>query len=187
MGNSEGLCAREVQRMSAGTGVQHSEENVSPDTEVHLLQIWIKPQRKNIKPSYMQHKFSDDEKRNKWCLIVSQNKNPNRSKLRGIFNLSWSSICNLMSLQAAGYQTQERNEGLQINQEVNIFASILEESKKIEYTIENTRGIWIQIIRGRMRVNEREVTTGDGISIENEKEVIFLAVEETEFLLFDLR
>src|SRR3989338_11005537 len=72
MGNSEALCAGDVQRMSAGTGVRHSEENASPDMEVHLLQIWIRPQRKNIKPSYVQRKFSDDEKKSKRCLIASQ-------------------------------------------------------------------------------------------------------------------
>ncbi len=150
MGNSEVLRAGEVQRMSAGCGVKHSEENSSLDEEVHLLQIWIRPQREGIKPSYEQQQFTDDEKRNKWCLIASQ------------------------------------DEGLRIYQEVNIFACILEESKEIKYILEKKRGIWIQVVRGKMSINGNEVTAGDGICIEKEKEIIFLAIQETEFLLFDL-
>ena len=61
----------DVQRMSAGTGVRHSEFNASQDALVHFLQIWILPDRRAIAPSYEQRSFSSEERRNRWRLVVS--------------------------------------------------------------------------------------------------------------------
>ncbi len=61
----------DVQRMSAGTGVRHSEFNASDKEPVHFLQIWIVPERKGLKPGYEQKTFSADEKRGKLRLIGS--------------------------------------------------------------------------------------------------------------------
>ena len=71
MGNGSIIRPGDVQRMSAGTGVRHSEANPSQDTPVHLLQIWILPNEQSLRPEYGEKKFSDDEKRNKLRLIVS--------------------------------------------------------------------------------------------------------------------
>lgn len=62
----------DVQRMSAGTGVTHSEYNPSQTDIVHFLQIWILPERKGLKPSYEQKRFSDEEKRGTLRLIASR-------------------------------------------------------------------------------------------------------------------
>ena len=61
----------EVQRMSAGTGVTHSEANHSETEAVHLLQIWLVPDKRNYEPSYEQKTFADDEKRGRFRLIAS--------------------------------------------------------------------------------------------------------------------
>jgi hypothetical protein len=61
----------EVQKMSAGTGVTHSEMNPSPDERVHLLQIWIVPEREGIKPYYEQKAFSEEERRGRFRLLAS--------------------------------------------------------------------------------------------------------------------
>lgn len=61
----------DVQRMSAGTGVTHSESNPLGDEPVHLLQIWILPAEQNLQPEYEEKTFSEDEKHNKLRLIVS--------------------------------------------------------------------------------------------------------------------
>jgi len=61
----------DAQRMSAGTGVTHSETNPSRDEPLHLLQIWIFPREQDLQPEYEEKKFSDDEKRNRLRLIVS--------------------------------------------------------------------------------------------------------------------
>ena len=65
-----------LQRMSAGSGIIHSEFNPSKTKEVHLLQIWLKPKELNISPSYEEKKFSELEK-NKLNLLVSGTKNDN--------------------------------------------------------------------------------------------------------------
>jgi redox-sensitive bicupin YhaK (pirin superfamily) len=71
MGTGSIIHRGDAQRMSAGTGVTHSEANPSPDEPVHLLQIWIFPSEQDLQPEYEEKKFSDDEKRNKLRLIVS--------------------------------------------------------------------------------------------------------------------
>ena len=71
MGTGSIIRRGDAQRMSAGTGVTHSEANPSPDAPVHLLQIWIFPDEHGRQPEYEEKKFSDDEKRNKLRLIVS--------------------------------------------------------------------------------------------------------------------
>jgi len=60
-----------VQRMSAGTGIRHSEFNPSQTLETHFLQIWIQPNVANIEPSYEEKRFAEEEKRGKLRLIVS--------------------------------------------------------------------------------------------------------------------
>ena len=71
MGTGSVIRPGEVQRMSAGTGVLHSEFNHSPSERVHLLQIWIQPERRGLPPSYEQKNFSTEEKLNRFRLIAS--------------------------------------------------------------------------------------------------------------------
>jgi redox-sensitive bicupin YhaK (pirin superfamily) len=71
MGNGSTMQPGDVQRMSAGTGVQHSEFNPSKGESVHFLQIWIQPNARGIRPGYEQKHFSDAEKRGRLCLIAS--------------------------------------------------------------------------------------------------------------------
>jgi len=62
----------EVQRMSAGTGIRHSEFNPSPTEPAHLLQIWLTPERRGLTPGYEQKAFPDAERRNRWRLVASR-------------------------------------------------------------------------------------------------------------------
>jgi quercetin 2,3-dioxygenase len=71
MGNGSTIRPGDVQRMSAGTGIRHSEFNPSQTRETHFLQIWIQPSVDNIKPSYEEKRFADEEKRGRLRLIVS--------------------------------------------------------------------------------------------------------------------
>jgi hypothetical protein len=71
MGNGSIIRPGDGQRMSAGTGVRHSEANPSPTEPAHLLQIWIMPDRPGHKPGYEQKAFPEAEKRGKLRLIAS--------------------------------------------------------------------------------------------------------------------
>ena len=71
MGHGEDIRYGEVQVMSAGTGVQHSEVNPSPDEAVHLLQIWIITDRQNLTPGYQQKHFPLQDKQGRWCMLAS--------------------------------------------------------------------------------------------------------------------
>lgn len=71
LGNGAVLRRPEVQRMSAGLGVYHSEFNASGQEDVHLLQIWIEPEILGINPEYEQKTFPDADKRNRWRLLAS--------------------------------------------------------------------------------------------------------------------
>jgi redox-sensitive bicupin YhaK (pirin superfamily) len=72
MGNGSTIRPGDVQRMSAGTGVTHSEFNASEREPVHLLQIWIEPAQRGIQPGYEQKRFEPDEKRGRLRLIASR-------------------------------------------------------------------------------------------------------------------
>ncbi|HEX9194852.1 MAG TPA: pirin family protein [Azonexus sp.] len=72
MGNGTTIPPGDVQRMSAGSGVRHSEFNHAPDQATHLFQIWIEPREKGIAPGYEQKSFADAEKRGRLRLIASE-------------------------------------------------------------------------------------------------------------------
>jgi len=71
MGNGSIIRPGDVQRMSAGTGVSHSEFNASPVEPVHFLQIWLLPARRGINPGYEQRHFAETERRARLCLIAA--------------------------------------------------------------------------------------------------------------------
>jgi redox-sensitive bicupin YhaK (pirin superfamily) len=71
MGNGSAVRPGDVQRMSAGTGVRHSEYNPSVDEPVHFLQIWLQPNRRGVEPGYAQKHFTAEERRGRLRLLVS--------------------------------------------------------------------------------------------------------------------
>lgn len=155
---SGGIIRRgEVQRMSAGKGVMHSEFNPSPDQETHLLQIWIAPAQRGTPASYEQQVLPVEEMRGHWRLLASPD-------------------------GAEGSTT--------IGQDARIYASLLESGEAISHRLGAGRLAYVQMVRGQLSVNGKNLSAGDGAKIANESELQFLAAgesaEETEFLLFDL-
>jgi quercetin 2,3-dioxygenase len=73
MGNVETIQANELQRMTAGTGITHSEFNASSTDPVHLLQIWILPETTGLTPSYEEATFPVEMPQNQWRLLASRN------------------------------------------------------------------------------------------------------------------
>lgn len=81
IGNGSVIRPGDVQRMTAGTGVRHSEQNASDQERVHLLQIWILPNAENLTPGYEQKAFSEEERRGQLRLIASNDGRDNSVKL----------------------------------------------------------------------------------------------------------
>jgi quercetin 2,3-dioxygenase len=72
MGNGSVIRPGDVQRMTAGSGIRHSEHNASAAEEAHLLQIWIEPEALNLPPGYEQKAFSDEQRTNQLRLVVAR-------------------------------------------------------------------------------------------------------------------
>lgn len=81
LGNTSVIKAGDVQCMTAGTGVVHSEFNASNTQKTHLLQIWIFPERKLLDPGYSESHFTRAQKQDCWCLIVSHDGRENSLKI----------------------------------------------------------------------------------------------------------
>lgn len=153
MGNVATIKAGEVQRMSAGRAVRHSEFNASDKERVRLLQIWFLPRYKGDKPGYEQKFFSQDDKRNNLKLLVSDG---------------------------------AREGSLDIHQDVEIYASILDAGKNVNYKT-GGRKVWLQVARGDVEVNGNNLREGDGIAIENETDITITgASAESEFVIFSM-
>ena len=153
MGNGTVIPAGDVQRMTAGTGVLHSEFNHSQDEELHLLQIWIFPEENNLEPGYEQTPFSREAKLNRSCLIGSRD---------------------------------GREGSVTIHQDVDLYASVLEDGKQVTLDGVAHRRVFIQVVSGELRVNGELVSAGDGVQIRQEDSVNIAALSESEFLLFNL-
>jgi len=71
LGNTGTIRPGEIQRMSAGSGIVHAEFNQSPDTPVHLLQMWVLPKEKGLKPDWEQRHFAPEQRKGKLLPVVS--------------------------------------------------------------------------------------------------------------------
>jgi redox-sensitive bicupin YhaK (pirin superfamily) len=91
MGNGSVIRAGDVQRMTAGTGVRHSEINASSEYPVHLLQIWILPAENNLLPSYEDKTIPLANKLNQWCLVASPTERDGSLKVHQDMEL-WATV-----------------------------------------------------------------------------------------------
>jgi len=153
MGNGAVIRPGEVQRMSAGTGVTHSEFNPSKTKPVHLLQIWILPEKANLTPSYEQREFKSAELKNRLCLVASG---------------------------------KPREGAVKIHQDANLYSSLIDGGKKLEYALDKNRYAWIQVARGSLRANEVLLQAGDGAAISKEEKLKISGESDSQFLLFDM-
>jgi quercetin 2,3-dioxygenase len=114
-GNKTSLKAGEVQIMSAGTGIVHSEHASQEGGEVHLLQIWVFPKERNIKPRYDQKVFDESEKKNKFHVLVSPD---HTGDTLWINQDAWLSIGNFENAETVAYPVHKDGNG--------VFAFIIE-------------------------------------------------------------
>jgi len=108
-GNAGTISKGDVQIMSAGTGIRHSEYNASATEQAILLQIWVFPKLKNIKPAYGQKTYNLEDRKNKWQVVVS----PDTAEQA--LNINQDARFSLVDLQAGNsisYQMKWENSGL---------------------------------------------------------------------------
>jgi hypothetical protein len=139
--------------MSAGSGVTYSEFNASKTEPVHLLQIWMFPEEKGLKPIYDQKNFSDAEKREKLRLVASPD---------------------------------GRDGSVKIRQNNELYATVLGKGESVKHTLKQERHAYVQVARGRVKLNGKQLDAGDGAAISAEKAVELAGVDNAEVLLFDL-
>lgn len=153
IGNGSVIKSGDVQRMSAGSGIVHSEFNASSETSAHLLQIWIMPDTLNLTPSYEERHFTREEKLNRLCLIAA--KNPD-------------------------------NGALKVEQDLQLYASIVEVDKTLSYSLKEKRSAYLHIARGNLEIVGQHYASGDAIMLNDAQLLNIKATTETEMLLFDL-
>lgn len=133
MGNRESLPRGSVQFTSAGTGITHSEFNDSSKDLVHFIQIWVKPQQLNLKPSYTTKMFTDAEKKDQLRLLLSEDGREGSILIHQDINVYGSILSSNTSLQfqlqpgrdvylhliqdATGYSTEANKTGLTLTSE----------------------------------------------------------------------
>jgi hypothetical protein len=152
IGNSGVITQDEVQVMSAGRGIVHSEANPYEE-ELHLYQIWIVPARSGVESRYDQKSYDPAKRIGQWQLIVSE----------------------------AG-----EGESLTIAQDVRISRRTQMGNSSIENRIKDSRGHWIQVISGSVRLDGVTLESGDGAAIDEMGSYRLDVVKETDLLLFDL-
>ncbi len=101
----------EIQIMSAGSGIAHSEKNASPTEQVSFLQIWVFPKERNISPRYDQKAFKPEERINQWQMIVSPEKGSNALWIN---QDSWFHLGNLRKGTTLDYVLKGKNHGVYV-------------------------------------------------------------------------
>jgi redox-sensitive bicupin YhaK (pirin superfamily) len=149
----------EVQKMSAGTGVQHSEMNASETDPVHLLQIWIQPERRGLKPYYEQKAFTEEERRGRLRLVAAPE----------------------------GAEGAEGTEGaVTIYQDARLYDALLAPGESVTHKLARGRHAWLQVVKGAVTINGTPLRAGDGAAVGDEESLEVASSEESEVLLFDL-
>jgi quercetin 2,3-dioxygenase len=108
MGYTGQIRKNEVQVMTAGTGIFHSEYNHLPDTTLNLLQIWVFPSEKNLEPRYDQKEFDPTMRLNQWQRVVS----PNETGALQIHQEAYFSLITLESGKSIDYKIHNNNNGI---------------------------------------------------------------------------
>jgi redox-sensitive bicupin YhaK (pirin superfamily) len=111
MGNSSVIEAGEVQVMSAGTGVQHSEVNAKHDEAINLFQIWIFPNKHNVTPRYDQIRYDEESKRNNFLQVVSPNPDDAGT---WIHQDAWIHLSQLEEGKSLNYELKQKGNGVYI-------------------------------------------------------------------------
>jgi quercetin 2,3-dioxygenase len=163
MGNTGVIRPGEIQRMSAGTGIRHSEYNPSEKDPVHLIQLWIMPAAQHLRPSWEQKSFSLSDRSGKLLPIAVP----------------------------AGKTGNTSSTSVQIHQDATIYTSLLAPGQSVTHKLGQGRRAYIFVIKGNLRLNGEMLAAGDQARVSAERELQLSTVSGSgttpaDFLLLDL-
>jgi len=153
MGTGSVIRPGDVQRMSAGTGVTHSEFNASKTEPAHFLQIWLLPAARGIKPSYEQKAFPNAEKQGRLRVVAAPD---------------------------------GRDGSVTIHTDAIVYAGVFGKGEATTLSLAPGRQAWVQVARGNVRVNGRDLVAGDGLALADEPLVSVEGMDDGEVIVFDL-
>lgn len=146
----------EVQVMSAGTGVQHSEINGSADGHLSLFQIWIMPNKQNVKPRYDQKTFSESDRKNKLQTLVTSIEEDVEGSLK-IHQDAMISRIDLDKYKSFNYQLNSEN-----------------------------HGVYVMAIHGNISINDHDLETRDAVGISETSAFEIKANEDSALLFIEV-
>lgn len=162
MGNTGVIRPGEIQRMSAGTGVRHSEFNSSATNSVRLIQLWIIPAVPHLQPSWEQKSFSLFGRNGKLLPIAVP----------------------------AGRNGNSSSSAVQIHQDATIYTSLLERGQSVTHKLPQGRRAYIFVINGNLNLNGQILAAGDQARVSSEAELNLSTGKDSatpaDFLLLDL-
>lgn len=163
MGNGEAGAANagvirpgDVQRMSAGTGVMHSEFNHAKDQTTHFLQIWIQPDSRGIAPGYEQKHFDEATKRGKLRLV------------------------------AAPDVDAQKQGAVSIHADARLYAGMFDGAEAAELDLADGRIAYVHLVRGELSVNGQVLSSGDALQVREASRLAISSGKDAEVLVFDL-
>lgn len=156
LGHKDSIKEGEIQVMSAGTGIMHSEYNRNDDRPSEFLQIWVFPNKMNVPPRYENAMISDLVRKNEICEIVSPY--PGTGKGLWIYQQAWFSIADLDKDQLQLYKMKSKD----------------------------SLGVYIFIIEGAITIKDLELKHRDGVGVYDTTEVEYKATERSRVLFIEV-
>lgn len=161
LGHKKVIQSGDVQYIRAGHGISHSEYNDSSQESTHFLQIWLLPNKRDTPPTYSQISINSESMLNRLQLIaINTHEAPNAK-------IDTSAV-------------------IQFNSDARIYTSILNQNHELTYTPAPHHSIWVQIISGKLLINDHQLEQGDAIAFEAVEQISIHAILDAHFLLFDL-
>jgi quercetin 2,3-dioxygenase len=164
---SEGVIrAGDIQLMTAGRGIVHSERNHSQEDQVHLLQIWMHPRQKALPAQYQQKTLGSGLEEGAWVRLLRP-------------------YSELFSLEKSfSEKALVEDSSLKPQQEVELWAKRFSSGEKVEYKFLQSHDIWLQVVKGELESAGELLKAGDAFSAEKVSGLNLVSNSESEILLF---
>ena len=175
LGHLHTLRAGEIQRMTAGNGIVHSEFNASDSEPVHFLQIWIFPDQKGLKPGYE-------------IIPVARQKSVSGegSDIESEAGPAFTKLVVPVSPGGTQEKSESQIETLQIHQDVTIYGAHMGPGQKVSQPLNPARTSFLHMATGAANVNGNLLQAGDGLRLQQETALLIDAATASKLLLFDL-